>query len=112
MYEADGKTLKQKSKAVIAHALVNDVVLALGTWIWWAKRSAHNESLASSVAGEKAGSLLTREAAYAPSTLQVVLGVATLGMLFFGASIGGALTYQYGVGFAPAGKRPSEKKVD
>lgn len=113
MYEADGKTLKQKSKAVIAHALVNDVVLALGTWIWYAKRSAHNQSLAASVVGEKAGSaLLTPEAAYAPQLWQVVLGVATLGLLFFGASIGGALTYNYGVGFAPAGKKPSEKKVD
>ncbi|OQO15035.1 hypothetical protein B0A48_00417 [Cryoendolithus antarcticus] len=112
IYEADGKTVRVKSKAVIAHAIVNDVVLALGTWIWWTKRSAAADSLASSVAGEKLGAALTGAAAYAPSNVQVLVGVLTLGLLFFGASIGGSLTYLYGVGFAPGGKsKPSEKAL-
>lgn len=112
IYEADGKTVKVKSKAVIAHAVVNDVVLALGTWVWWQKRSAAAESIANSVAGEKIGSVLTDAAAYAPENSQVLVGLLTLGLLFFGANIGGSLTYLYGVGFAPGGKtKPSEKSL-
>jgi uncharacterized membrane protein len=101
MYEADGKTLKQKSKAVIAHAVTNDLVLAATTYVWWTRRQQANATLAGKLG---VGSLATAEAAYAPQMWQVVAEVIAMGVLFFAASIGGALTYNYGVGFAPAGK--------
>jgi hypothetical protein len=101
MYEADGKTLKQKSKAVIAHAVTNDLVLAATTYVWWTRRQQANATLAGKLG---VGGLATAEAAYAPQMWQVIAEVLAMGLLFFGASIGGALTYNYGVGFAPAGK--------
>jgi hypothetical protein len=101
LYEADGKTLKQKSKAVIAHAVTNDLVLALTTYLWYSRRSQAADTLAGKLG---VGSLATAEAAYAPQAWQVIAEVLALGVLLFAASIGGALTYNYGVGFAPAGK--------
>ena len=101
LYEADGKTLKQKSKAVIAHAVTNDLVLALTTYLWYSRRQQAADTLAGKLG---VGSLATAEAAYAPALWQVIAEVLALGVLLFAASIGGALTYNYGVGFAPAGK--------
>ena len=101
MYEADGKTLKLKSKAVIAHAVTNDLVLALTTYLWYSRRQQAADTLAGKLG---VGSLATAEAAYAPQLWQVIAEVLALGVLLFAASIGGALTYNYGVGFAPGGK--------
>lgn len=101
MYEADGKTLKLKSKAVIAHAVTNDLVLAVTTYLWYSRRQQAANTLAGKLGVE---SLATAEAAYAPQMWQVIAEVLALGVLLFAASIGGALTYNYGVGFAPAGK--------
>lgn len=107
MYEADGKTLKTKSKAVIAHAITNDLVLAVTTYLWWTRRSQATDTLAGKLG---VGSVATAEAAYAPQLWQVLAEVVAMGVLFFAASIGGALTYNYGVGFSAAGKGSSGKK--
>jgi len=101
MYEADGKTLKQKSKAVIAHAVINDLVLAVTTFLWYSRRQQAADTLAGKLG---VGSLATAEAAYAPKAWHTVAEIVALGVLIFAASIGGSLTYNYGVGFAPAGK--------
>jgi uncharacterized membrane protein len=106
MYEADGKTLKQKSKAVIAHAITNDLVLAVTTYLWYSRRQQAADTLAGKLG---VGSLATAEAAYAPQMWHVIAEVVAMGVLFFAASIGGALTYNYGVGFAPAGKAGGKK---
>jgi Tfp pilus assembly protein PilX len=107
MYEADGKTLKTKTKAVIAHAVTNDLVLAATTYVWWTRRQQANATLAGKLG---VGSLATVEAAYAPQMWQVIAEVIAMGVLFFAASIGGALTYNYGVGMS-IGKAGSGKKV-
>lgn len=95
MYEADGKTLKTKTKAVIAHAVVNDVAIAASAFVWYAKRQSANNSLMGKLG-------VTPEAAYAPTAWMVGAQVVLMGLLFFAASIGGALTYNYGVGFSAA----------
>lgn len=97
MYEADGKTLKMKTKATIAHAVVNDVVLAANAFVWWSRRQAAEGTLAGKLG---VGSLATKEAAYVPQTWMVVVEALSMALLFFGANIGGALTYNYGVGFS------------
>ena len=102
MYEADGKTLKAKTKATIAHAVVNDVVLAANAYVWWARRQAAETTLLGKLG---AGTLATKEAAYMPATWMVVTEAVSLGLLLFSANIGGALTYNYGVGFSAAGSK-------
>jgi len=79
MYEADGKTLKKKTKVIIAHAVSNDLVIAVSAYIWWSKRQA---------------TTLT----YAPETWMVLLS-ALLGVgILFAANLGGSLIYNYGMG--------------
>lgn len=106
MYEADGKTLKEKTKKTIAHAVINDVMLAGAGYVWWLRRQAAQETLVGKMG---VGSVSTGAAAYAPAGWQVVVEVLAMGLMLFAASIGGALTYNHGVGFAPAGK--SSKKA-
>ncbi|QIW98742.1 hypothetical protein AMS68_004260 [Peltaster fructicola] len=96
MYEADGKTLKIKTKATIAHAVVNDIALAASAYVWYAKHQAANSTIVGKLG-------LSSEALYAPALWMVAAQVITFGLLLFGASIGGALTYQYGVGFSAVG---------
>lgn len=103
MYEADGKTLKVKTKATIAHAVVNDVALAASAYVWYAKHQAANNTLVGKLG-------VTPEGTYAPALWMVALQVVTFGILLFGASIGGALTYQYGVGFSAVGTSSSVGK--
>lgn len=95
MYEADGKTLKLKTKATIAHAVTNDIALAASAYVWYAKHQAANHTIAGKLG-------ITSEATYAPAIWMVAVQVLTFGILMFGASIGGALTYNYGVGFSAA----------
>lgn len=102
MYEADGKTLKTKVKATIAHAVVNDVVLAANAFVWWSRRKAAEGTLMGKLG---AGTLATSEAAYVPATWMVVAEALSMGLLFFGANIGGSLTYNYGVGFSAASSK-------
>lgn len=96
MYEADGKTLKVKTKATIAHAVTNDIALAASAYVWYAKHKAATETVVGKLG-------LTPEATYAPALWMVAAQVLAFGVLLFGASIGGALTYQYGVGFSATG---------
>lgn len=92
MYESDGKTLKQKTKATIAHAVTIDIALAASAYVWYAKHQAASTTIAGKLG-------ITSEATYAPALWMVALQVLAFGILGFGANIGGALTYQYGVGF-------------
>ncbi|EMC99790.1 hypothetical protein BAUCODRAFT_101865 [Baudoinia panamericana UAMH 10762] len=79
LYEKDGKTIKQKFKGVIAHAIVNDIVILVMAYVWYARRSAATKTLAGKMG----------------------LGSALMGGLqLFGANIGGSLTYNYGFGMA------------
>ncbi|KAF2216710.1 hypothetical protein CERZMDRAFT_64192 [Cercospora zeae-maydis SCOH1-5] len=104
MHEADGKTVKTKVKATIAHAVANDIVIAVSTYIWYSRRSQVNDTLAGKIPG-------TAAAAYAPSSGFVFAEFVTLALLLMGANIGGSLTYHYGVGFSSlsAGKKEGKK---
>ncbi|KAK4542909.1 hypothetical protein LTR36_006098 [Oleoguttula mirabilis] len=97
LYERDGKTIKQKFKAVIAHAIANDIVIGLMTYIWYCRRSAAKNSLAGKLG---VGSVGTAEAAYAPVMWMVVVEALMGGLQLFAANIGGSLTYNYGFGMA------------
>lgn len=95
LYEQDGKTIKQKFKATIAHAVANDVALAVAAYIWWSRRSQVNNTWAGKLG---LGSVATPEAAYTPATwmvgVEAVIGILT----FVAANIGGTLTYNFGIG--------------
>lgn len=99
MYEKDGKTIKMKFKGVIAHALANDLVLAVLTYVWYCRRSAAKESLAGKLGVGSMGGA----AAYAPGAWMVGVEAVIGGLLVFAAGIGGSLTYNYGFGMAIAG---------
>lgn len=94
MYEADNKTIKPKVKATIAHAVVNDLVIAVNTYVWYQRRANARGALATK------GGLGTAASAFAPETWMVIAQGVALGLMLFGANIGGALTYNYGVGFS------------
>lgn len=97
MYQADGKTIKDKVKATIAHAVVNDISLFATAYVWWTRR----QIAATTIAGKMGvGSVSTSSAAYAPATWMVAAEVVAMMLMFFGASIGGSLTYNYGIGFS------------
>lgn len=102
LFEADGKTLKVKTKATIAHAVFNDIALAISAYVWYAKHQAANSTIV--------GKLGITSDVYAPAWWMVAAQVVTLGILLFAASIGGALTYQYGVGFSATGTSSSVGK--
>lgn len=104
LYEADNKTVKPKVKATIVHALANDVVILLSAYMWWCRRAARNETVEAMMGktmGVDLGAATTQAAAYAPAGWMAAVSVVMTGLLFWSASIGGALTYNYGVGFAP-----------
>lgn len=110
MYESDGVTVKTKVKATIAHAVANDVLLAVSTWIWYSRRQVSEGGGGGMDVKE---SSTTDAAVYAHSTSFVVAEIFTLGLLLLGANIGGTLTYNYGVGFSSlsaAGKKDGKKK--
>lgn len=100
LYEADGKTIKTKFKGVIAHALANDVVVAVMTYVWYCRRAAAKETLAGKLGGV-VGS--TPEAAYTPVAWMVTVEALMLVLQLFAANIGGSLTYNYGFGMAIGG---------
>lgn len=115
MYESDGVTVKTKVKATIAHAVVNDVLLAVSTWIWYSRRQRSDvPAVVSGEGGMDVEKSTTDAAVYAHSTSFVVAEICTLGLLLLGANIGGTLTYNYGVGFsslsAAVGKKDGKKK--
>jgi uncharacterized membrane protein len=97
LYEKDGKTIKQKFKGVIAHAIANDIVILVLAYVWWQRRSLAKQTLAGKVG---LGSLSTPEAAYVPATWMVVVELLMGALQLFAANIGGSLTYNYGFGMA------------
>ncbi|KAK3113637.1 hypothetical protein LTR53_008877 [Teratosphaeriaceae sp. CCFEE 6253] len=102
LYEKDGKTIKQKFKGVIAHAIANDIVIAVMTYIWYCRRSASKQTLLGKV-GLDAGSASSAQAAYAPVTWMLIVEALMGGLQLFAANIGGSLTYNYGFGMAIGG---------
>lgn len=104
MYETDKSgysvTVRTKVKAMIAHAVVNDLVMGLSALVWYKKRAAAADTLAGKLG---VGSLGTGAATYEPSFWMVVLQGFLFAGLMMGANIGGSLTYLYGVGFVAGG---------
>ncbi|KAK0255440.1 hypothetical protein B0A54_10332 [Friedmanniomyces endolithicus] len=100
LYEKDGKTIKQKFKGVIAHAIANDIVILVMAYIWYCRRSAAKQTLLGKVG---LGSVSTAEAAYAPAMWMVVFEAMMGALQLFSANIGGSLTYNYGFGMAIGG---------
>ncbi|KAF2765633.1 hypothetical protein EJ03DRAFT_319027 [Teratosphaeria nubilosa] len=97
LYEQDGKTIKQKFKGVIAHAIANDIVIAVMTYIWYCRRSMAKDTIAGKIG---VTGLATPEAAYSPRTWMVVAEALMGALQLFAANIGGSLTYNYGFGMA------------
>lgn len=99
LYESDATgtsvTMREKFKAMIAHAVFNDVVVGVTTYVWYQRRQNAKNTLAGKLG---VGTLSTGYAAYSPDTWMVV----TEGFLFVGlmmaANIGGVLAYNFGMG--------------
>ena len=91
--------LRAKSKVLIAHAVVNDVIVAVSAYVWWCKRNAgaveYLKDGRNPLAYEPAGWMVGAS---------VVLGLA----LMFAANLGGTLVYDYGFGLA-MGKKSTTK---
>lgn len=99
IYEQDKKTIKTKVKVTLAHAVVNDIVIAASAYSWWCKRQ------------QGVTSMLTKGVnpiAYEPENWQVGLSVALGVFLLFAANLGGSLVYDYGMGLA-MGKKVIKK---
>ena len=80
--DSEGKqtnTMVPKIKATISHALINDVVFAVGIYSWYIRRAVENVG-------------------HVPSDLNMLMSAALFPMLLFSAAIGGSLTYNHGVG--------------
>lgn len=88
IYTPDGK-LKPKFKVTVAHAAINDIVIAASAWLWWQRRQA--SSAAMLVDGKN-------PVAYQPSGGMVGISVAMAVLLLFAANLGGTLVYDYGMG--------------
>ncbi|KAF2859381.1 hypothetical protein K470DRAFT_258870 [Piedraia hortae CBS 480.64] len=84
LHEVDGTTIKLKFKALIGHALINDVVILGLTFVWWKRRSL------------PAGVL---------ELWMLVTEVVLAAMQLFAAGIGGKLVYQFGFGLAMGGQK-------
>jgi uncharacterized membrane protein len=85
-FEADGKTMRPKFATTLTHAALNDVALVVAAYSWYTRR-------------ESVGLL--------PSDANLLISVVLLPVLFYSASLGGKLVYNYGVGInlaKPKGK--------
>ncbi|SMR41240.1 unnamed protein product [Zymoseptoria tritici ST99CH_1E4] len=80
LFEADGKTIKEKNKVLISHAIGSDLAVAASTWLWW-------------VRSQEGGNVT-------PKGWMVWAEVGVVGLLFASASGGGSLVYNYGMGFS------------
>jgi len=101
LYEADGKTIRTKVKATVAHALSADLVIAGSAYIWSQRRAA--------LTGTLAGKLDTA-AAYQPEQWMVIAEAVLVVLLSVAGNIGGNLTYTFGVGFSSASSGGAKKK--
>ncbi|KAK3726010.1 hypothetical protein LTR37_000158 [Vermiconidia calcicola] len=110
MWESDSKgesVVRTKVKAMIAHAVVNDLVLGLTTLVWYKKRQNATNTLAGKMG---VGSASTGAAAYQASTWMVFLEAFLFVGLIMGANIGGSLTYIFGIGFNAGGNSGKKKQ--
>jgi uncharacterized membrane protein len=85
-FEADGKTMRPKFQTALTHAALNDIAVLTAAYSWYARRG-------------NVGLL--------PSDTNLLISVVLLPILFFSASLGGKLVYNYGVGInlaKPKGK--------
>jgi uncharacterized membrane protein len=85
-FEADGKTMRPKFQTALIHAGLNDAAVLTAAYSWYTRR-------------ENVGLL--------PSDTNLLISVVLLPILFFSASLGGMLVYNYGVGInlaKPKGK--------
>ena len=96
MYESDGKTIRDKVKATFAHAIANDIVIAVSAYMWYLRREQANNTLAGKLG-------IGSQAAYAPATWMVGTGAGITMLMMMAANIGGVLTYNFGVGFTSTG---------
>jgi uncharacterized membrane protein len=114
MYETDstgyGVVMRTKVKALIAHAVANDLVMGLTFLIWWRKRAAAANAGLGLAGKLGVGSVSTGAAAYAPAVWMVVLEGLLFAGLMMAANIGGSLTYIFGVGFAAGGGGAKKKQ--
>jgi uncharacterized membrane protein len=101
LYDSATGKLKQKSKVLIAHAAINDLVIAVSGYVWWQKRA----TAASMVDFVKQGvnNPLTT-VMYEPQTWMVGASVVLGVLLVFAANLGGSLVYDYGLGLSLAKK--------
>ena len=98
--EKDGqrtKTLREKVKHVLTHALVNDVALALYAAKWYIQSKTVGQDYG---AGGATGLVSGEQVGVRVGLVEVVLSLAAQGVFLFGASLGGALTYERGIGMA------------
>lgn len=76
-FEADGKTMRPKFATTLTHAALNDVAMVAAAYSWYTRRQN--------------GGLL-------PSDTNLLISALMLPVLFYSASLGGKLVYNYGVG--------------
>ena len=98
LYDSNGK-MKQKAKVLVAHALANDIVIAVSAWVWWNRRNA------SALEYVKEG---LNPVSYEPKTWMVGVSVVLGAVLLFAANLGGTLVYDYGMGLT-MGKKVIKK---
>lgn len=87
--DAEGKqtnTMVPKIKATISHALLNDLIFAVGIYQWYQRRGVEN-----------IGNV--------PSETGMIVSAVLLPMLMFAAAIGGSLTYNHGIGLSLGRKK-------
>ncbi|KAL1303223.1 hypothetical protein AAFC00_006640 [Neodothiora populina] len=93
-------TIKPKVKTLLAHAAISDVIVVASAWLWWNKRQAGAAQLL--LEGKN-------PASYESTTYMMIAGLITLAGTLFTASLGGSLTYDYGMGFVPASQAAKKK---
>lgn len=98
MWESDDTgittVMRPKVKAMIAHAVFNDIVMGVSTYVWYNKRA----NAAKSVAG-KVG-IPVGAAAYQPEGWMVATEAPIMILMFMAANIGGVLAYNFGIGLS------------
>lgn len=88
--------MREKFKPMIAHAVFNDVMLAVTTFVWYRRRAALKES----VLGKVIGTTSYAAAAYQPKTWMVVVEGLMFVVMMMAANIGGVMTYNFGMGMS------------
>lgn len=111
MYESDatGDTVKMRPKvaAMIIHALFNDVVLAVSTYIWLKKRNAAKYSIPGKLG---VGTMATGAAAFAPENWMVYTEIPMFLLTLMATNIGHVLVLNFGIGFSAGGGSAGKKK--